>query len=106
MSPANVEANAGLGSVARSEGDLAAARASYEKALAGSPSYYPALLGLADTEWELGDRAAAEVHYKHLLDMPQTAPDRVRERAGVVPPKPAPSPTEALTSAPPPQNQP
>ncbi|HEY8079899.1 MAG TPA: tetratricopeptide repeat protein [Labilithrix sp.] len=106
MSPANVEANAGLGSVARSEGDLATARASYEKALAGSPSYYPALLGLADTEWELGDRASAQLHYKRLLDMPQAAPDRVRERAGVVAPKPAPSPTEALTSAPAPQNQP
>ncbi len=92
-SPNNVEANAGLGAIARSEGDLATARASYEKALAQSPGFYPAMLGLADTEWELGDRAGAQLEYKKLLEMPQSAPDRVRERAGVVAPKPTSAPT-------------
>jgi len=51
-----------------------------------------AMLGLADTEWELGDRAGAQLEYKKLLEMPQSSPDRVRERAGVVAPKPAPAP--------------
>jgi hypothetical protein len=82
--PANVEANAGIGSVAHAEGDLAGARASYQRALAQSPGFYPAILGLADTEWELGDRASAQLRYAEIMKMPQTAPERVRERAGVV----------------------
>jgi len=100
QSPGNVEANAGLATVARAQGDLAAARASYEKALATSPGFYPAIIGLADTEWEMGDRANAQLHYQQILKMPNTPPDRVRERAGVAEaPKPAPQPP--TTSAPP-----
>lgn len=103
--PGNVEANAGLASIARAEGDLATARASYEKALATSPGFYPAIIGLADTEWELGDRAAAQQHYQQILRLPNTPPDRVRERAGVnEPPKPVTTSAPAPTSGAPPDS--
>jgi hypothetical protein len=100
----NVEANAGIGAIARAEGDLATARASYEKALATSPGFYPAIIGLADTEWDLGDRAAAQVHYQAILKMPNTPPERVRERAGVAESKPAPPPPAPMTTSAPPDN--
>jgi predicted TPR repeat methyltransferase len=81
LSPDNAEAYGLLGDLARSQGDHAGAKAGYEKALATSPSYYPALLGLADTEWDLGERDAAQRHYIAINGLGRPAPERVKERA-------------------------
>lgn len=101
VNPGNVEAYAGLGELSRAGGDLAGAKASFEKALATSPSYSPALLGLADTEWDLGDKAAAQRHYRALVSNASSPPERAKARAA--PPgatEPAPTSTiKTLTSA-------
>jgi hypothetical protein len=81
LSPGNAEAYGLLGDLAHSQGDSAGAKAAYEKALGTSPSYYPALLGLADTEWDLGERDAAQRHYIAIVGLGRAAPDRVKERA-------------------------
>lgn len=79
----NVEANGGLGDVARAQGDLPAAKASYERALATSPTYGPAMLGLADTEWDLGNRANAQRHYAQIVErLGDRAPERAKQRGG------------------------
>ncbi len=46
----------------------AIAIAAYKRTLAVNPSYLPALLGLADTQWASGDRATASRTYKTLVD--------------------------------------
>jgi tetratricopeptide (TPR) repeat protein len=108
VSPGNVEAYTGLGDLARSGGDLAGAKASYERALATSPSYSSALLGLADSEWDLGERGSAARHYRALVSSASSPPDRAKTRAAAggsdtaprVEPKPAPTTTvRTLTSA-------
>ena len=81
LSPGNAEAHGLLGDLARSQGDQAGAKAGYEQSLATSPSYYPALLGLADAEWDLGERDAAQRHYIAIIALGRSAPDRVKERA-------------------------
>lgn len=82
QSPANVEANGGLGDVARAQGDASAAKASYQRALAASPSYSPALLGLADIEWDEGNRDSASARYGKIVEqMRGRAPQRARDRA-------------------------
>jgi hypothetical protein len=81
LSPGNAEAHGLLGDLARAQGDQAGAKAGYEKALATSPSYYPALLGLADAEWDLGERDASQRHYIAIIGLGRSAPDRVKERA-------------------------
>jgi tetratricopeptide (TPR) repeat protein len=81
LSPGNAEAYGLLGDLARSQGDAAGAKAAYEKALGTSPSYFPALLGLADTEWDLGERDAAQRHYIAIVGLGRAAPERVKERA-------------------------
>lgn len=82
QSPANVEANGGLGDVARAQGDASAAKASYQRALSASPSYSPALLGLADIEWDEGNRDSASARYGKIVEqMRGRAPQRARDRA-------------------------
>jgi tetratricopeptide (TPR) repeat protein len=83
QNPSNVEANGGLGDVARAQGDLNAAKVSYERALAASPSYGPAQLGLADTEWDLGNRDSAQRRYAQIVErLGARAPDRAKQRSG------------------------
>ena len=83
QNPRNVEAHGGLGDIARAQGDLNAAKASYERALAASPAYGPAQLGLADTEWDLGDQASAQRHYAQIVDrLGKRAPARAKQRSG------------------------
>jgi tetratricopeptide (TPR) repeat protein len=85
--PANVEANGGLGDVARAQGNLPEAKASYERALAASPAYGPATLGLADVEWDLGDHASAQKHYAAIVERQgDRAPERARTRSSAQPP--------------------
>lgn len=81
--PKDSEAIAGLGDVARLQGDSSAAVAAYTRAIAVNPSYLPALLGLADTEWGAGDRAAAIHTYGDIVDrFPEgTYPRYVPQRA-------------------------
>lgn len=82
--PTDSEAIAGLGDVARLQGDPSGALGAYRRAIAVNPSYLPALLGLADTEWEGGDRASAAKTYGDIVDrFPEgTYPHYVAQRAG------------------------
>jgi tetratricopeptide (TPR) repeat protein len=66
--PNDSEALSGLGDVSRQQGNLAAAIADYRRAIAVNPSYLPALLGLADTEWAIGERAKASHDYGDIVD--------------------------------------
>jgi tetratricopeptide (TPR) repeat protein len=66
--PNDSEALSGLGDVSRQQGNLGAAIADYRRAIAVNPSYLPALLGLADTEWASGDRAKASHDYGDIVD--------------------------------------
>ena len=82
QSPTNVEANGGLGDVARAQGDASAAKASYQRALTASPTYRPALLGLADIEWDEGNRDSASARYGKIVEqMRGRAPQRARDRS-------------------------
>jgi len=81
VSPGNVEAYSGLGELARAGGDLAGAKTNFERAIATSPGYSPALLGLADAEWDLGNHAAAQRHYRQLLQNASSPPERAKARA-------------------------
>jgi tetratricopeptide (TPR) repeat protein len=66
--PNDSEAVAGLGDVARLQADPNGAIAAYKRAIAINPSYLPALLGVADTEWARGDHAEAAKHYADIVD--------------------------------------
>lgn len=101
--PGDVEANAGLGEVARATKDLAAAKKSFQDALATSPSYYPALLGLGDTLWELGDKGEAGRLYARVVELRgDSAPAQARERAsGGASAPPARPPVPLVTALPP-----
>jgi predicted Zn finger-like uncharacterized protein len=99
--PSDSEAIAGLGDVARLQGDSAGAVAAYKRAIAINPSYLPALLALADIKWSSGDRAGAVKAYDDLIDrFPEgTYPAYVKQRAeGGATPAPAQAP--ASTAAP------
>ena len=114
VSPGNVEALSGLGDLARAGNAIAGAKASYERALATSPTYSPALLGLADAEWDLGDQTNAARHYRMLVLNASSPPERAKTRAAgpsgvttgspstatAAPPAPTPpAPPKTLTSA-------
>ena len=81
--PTDSEALAGLGDLARLRGDSSGAIAAYRRAIAANPSYLPARLGLADTEWASGNRANAARDYGSVVDrFPEgTYPAYVRQRA-------------------------
>ena len=80
--PSDSEALAGLGDVARAQGDTAGAIAAYKRALAVNPSYLPALLGLADTQWASGDRGGAPCGLQgHRRSLPRGDVPGVREAA-------------------------
>ncbi len=104
--PNDSEAAAGLGDVARAQHDAAGARASYQRAVQMNGHYLPALIGLADAEWDLGDKGSAQKRYKDMVDnFPDGAlPAHVKSRAeGSAPapvPAPVPSPAPAPTAAP------
>ncbi len=66
--PNDSQAESGLGDVARLRREPGAAIAAYKRALQSNPSYLPALLGLADTEWTTGDQEAAGKTYKRIVD--------------------------------------
>jgi tetratricopeptide (TPR) repeat protein len=82
--PNDSQALSGLGDIARARGDTQGAIASYRRAVAVNPSYLPALLGLADTQWFGGDKGAAVSGYKNIQDhFPDgTYPEYVHSRAG------------------------
>jgi tetratricopeptide (TPR) repeat protein len=64
-----VPAEVSAGYAALREGDLQAARGSYERALATDPSSLDARLGLATTEARAGNAAAAAHHYRRALEV-------------------------------------
>jgi hypothetical protein len=65
------------------------ARDHYQRAIDKSPSYLPALLALADVEWDLGQWHDARSKYATVLDkLGDRAPARAKERKGDDAPKP------------------
>ncbi|HYO98504.1 MAG TPA: zinc-ribbon domain-containing protein [Polyangiaceae bacterium] len=70
--PANTEALAGLGDIARRRNDPATANRMYERVLEQNPSYLPALVANEDHKWETGERSAALALYRRVLE--QTGP--------------------------------
>jgi tetratricopeptide (TPR) repeat protein len=91
--PGDSEALAGLGDIARLDGDPPLAISRYKRAIAVNPSYLPALLGLADTQWSSGDKGSAVHGYSEIVDrFPDgTYPPYVKQRSesGVAAPAPA-----------------
>jgi len=81
--PGDSEALAGLGDIARLDGDPPLAISRYKRAIAVNPSYLPALLGLADTQWSSGDKASAVRGYTEIVDrFPEgTYPPYVKQRS-------------------------
>ncbi len=69
--------------IAYRRGDAAQAAAQYTRALQSNPSYFPASLGLADAQWTLGNKKAAQLEYRRMLaTFPTTMiPERARTRA-------------------------
>ena len=100
-SPSDSEALHGLAAIAHAQRDIAGAKAAYKRVLAINPSYLPSLIGLADTDWDSGDKGAALKSYKEIVDRfpPGTYPPRVQQRldasAGAEKPAPAPAPAPA-----------
>jgi tetratricopeptide (TPR) repeat protein len=66
--PNDSEALAGLGDVARLQGNAVGAISIYRQAVSVNPSYLPALLGVADTEWATGQRSKAIHDYTDIVD--------------------------------------
>jgi tetratricopeptide (TPR) repeat protein len=100
--PSDSEALHGLAAIAHAQRDLAGAKASYRRVLAINPSYLPSLIGLADVDWDSGDRSAALKAYKDIIDRfpPGTYPARIQTRldgaaGGGDKPAPAPAPAPA-----------
>ncbi len=58
-----------LAALHRQVGDLPAAKASYEAALAARDAYVPARLGLGITLFSMGDTTAAEREWKRVLEL-------------------------------------
>ena len=92
--------------MARAQGD-AAARSRLKHALGVNPSYLPALLGVADTEWASGDRASAQRAYKDIEDRfpegtyPAYVKTRAEPAAQAASPTATATTTAGLTAAPP-----
>ncbi len=66
--PNDSQALTGLGDVLRLRTDPWGAIDAYQRAIKINPSYLPAQLGLADTQWSRGDQAGAARTYKHIVD--------------------------------------
>ncbi|GAC1351282.1 MAG: hypothetical protein NVSMB1_02800 [Polyangiales bacterium] len=82
--PGDIDANYGLGQIARSRGDHSAAIEHFKEVLAASAGFSPARLALADEQWAVGQKDAAEANYNLYLDR---VPDgagaaRARTRTG------------------------
>jgi len=90
--PNDSEALAGLGDCAYASRDLDNAKTYYRRALDANNTYTPALIGLADTLWDQGDKSGAQKRYKDIVDrLPDSmVPARVKSRAseGAPPPQP------------------
>ncbi len=81
-SPNDSEALAGLAAIAYAQHDLSGARASYKRVLAINPNYMPAVVGLADVEWDSGDKATATRMYEgHRRPVPGGRLSGAREAA-------------------------
>ncbi len=66
--PNDSQALTGLGDVLRLRTDPWGAIDAYERAIKINPSYFPAQLGLADTQWSRGDQAGAARSYRRIVD--------------------------------------
>jgi tetratricopeptide (TPR) repeat protein len=66
--PNDSQALTGLGDVLRLRTDPWGAIEAYQHAMRVNPSYLPAQLGLADTQWSQGDQSGAARSYRRILD--------------------------------------
>lgn len=66
--PRNTEALSGLADVAKARHDPALAGKMYDRVLAENPNYWPAIIASADQKWDAGDKPAALVLYRRLLE--------------------------------------
>jgi tetratricopeptide (TPR) repeat protein len=66
--PNDSQALTGLGDVLRLRTDPWGAIEAYQHAIRVNPSYLPAQLGLADTQWSQGDQSGAAKSYRRILD--------------------------------------
>lgn len=66
--PNDSQALTGLGDVLRLRTDPWGAIEAYQHAIRVNPSYLPAQLGLADTQWSQGDQSGAARSYRRILD--------------------------------------
>lgn len=69
--------------VAREHGDPVRAAAQYTRALQANPAFFPASLGLADSQWSAGNKPAAQAEYRRMLaTFPASMiPEHARARA-------------------------
>ena len=83
MHPRDSQAMTSLGDVLRVHNDPWGAIETYQRAIEANPSYLPALLGLADTQWGRGDHEGGGKSYKRIVDrFPQGMyPGYVAQRA-------------------------
>lgn len=72
---------------ARIDGDLDAATGLYARALHANPAYFPAAIGLADTQWERGQQEAARISYRDIVAAfpAPMVPERARARGAQAP---------------------
>lgn len=83
--PPDLDGMLAAANTARARGDLRGARERFVAIHATSPRFLPAVLGVADTTWELGEQDAARKAYAELAaSYPQRLlPARVVERSGL-----------------------
>ncbi len=82
--PGDVDALFGLGQIARSRGEHAAAITYFQQVLNTSAGFAPARLALADEQWATGDKGAAAKNYELYLERVSegSGADRARSRLG------------------------
>jgi len=66
--PNDSQALTALGDVLRLRTDPWGAIEAYQHAMRINPSYLPAQLGLADTQWSQGDQSGAARSYRRIVD--------------------------------------
>jgi tetratricopeptide (TPR) repeat protein len=83
MHPRDSQLLTALANVRRVHNDPWGAIEAYERAIEINPSYLPAQMGLADTQWARGDRDGAAKTYRRIADrFPESmVPSYVQQRA-------------------------
>ncbi|MBA2539887.1 MAG: tetratricopeptide repeat protein [Deltaproteobacteria bacterium] len=81
--PADVDSRFGLGQIARARGDHLGAMSYFKQTLEASPGFAPALLALADEQWQHGVKAQAIANYTLYLRGGSVGAEADRARARI-----------------------